>query len=152
MASFDLLQEDWTLILAAHPEFADEVEMADPHVCGLRTLAEMISRAPTAVLRQVLREVYDCRQQMAPILGLEYPHTDELSECVIASARAEWAFILAAHATYSAWLSTIDRLTCSRDTLAEAMMLAPSATIRHTLRETFCFRQVAALITRHDFT
>ncbi|MBY0240071.1 MAG: hypothetical protein K2X55_12220 [Burkholderiaceae bacterium] len=152
VGSFDLLQEDWTRILSAHPEFADEIEMIDPHVCGLTTLAELISRAPTAVLRQVLREIYDCRQQLAPILGLEFPHPDERSRCVIASASAEWAFILNAHPAYSAWLSTIDRLTCSRYTLTEAMTLAPNATIRHVLRETFCFRQVAALITTHDFT
>lgn len=152
VTSFDLLQEDWTRILSAYPEFADELEMADPHVCDLTTLAELISRAPSAVLRQVLRELYDCRQQMARIHGLEYPHNDEGSRCVITSANAEWAFILAAHPAYSARLSTIDRLTCSRYTLAEAMKLAPNATIRHALRETFCFRQVAALITTHDFT
>lgn len=151
MACFDLLQRDWALILSAHAEFADEFEMADPHVCSLTTLAEMISRAPTAVLRQVLREIYDCRRQMAALLGLGHSPVDERSNYVMTSASAEWEIILAAHPTYSAWLSTIDRLTCSRFTLAEAMALAPNVTIRHALRETFCFRQVASLITTHDF-
>jgi hypothetical protein len=149
---FDLLQQDWALILSTHPEFADEVEMTDPYVCGLATLAEMISRAPSAVLRQVLREIHDCRRRMASLLGQECSPVDQRSSYVMASANAEWEIILAAHPTYSAWLSTIDRLTCSRFTLAEAMALAPSVAIRHALRETFCFRQIASLITSHEFT
>lgn len=148
---FDLLQQDWALILSTHLEFADELEMTDPHVCGLTTLAEMISRAPSAVLRQVLREIYDCRRRMASLLGQECSPIDQRSNYVMASASAEWEIILATHPTYSAWLSTIDRFTCSRFTLAEAMALAPSVAIRHALRETFCFRQVASLITAHDF-
>lgn len=152
VANFDLLQEEWTLILSSHPEFADEVEATDPHVCDLDILVELICRAPTAVLRHVLREIYDCRKRMSSILGLENPHSDEHSTCVIATVNAEWEIVLAAHPAYSAWLGTIDRMSCSRYTLAEAMMRAPSVSIRHALRETFCFRQVAALITSHDFT
>jgi len=47
--------------------------------------------------------------------------------------------------------ANLDRFTCSRAELADAMLLAPTEPLRHALRETFCFRQIAALTTNLDF-
>lgn len=151
MANFELVQADWTRVLGSYQEFADELEDCDPHVCSFLSLAKLIARAPTAAIRQVLRETFYCRQQTTITLGLKLPQIDERMQTVLASANAEWEIILASFPTYSAWLSTIDRLTCSRRILSEAIMLAPNLAIRHALRETFCFRQVGSLITPHEF-
>jgi len=151
MAMFSTLQADWQDHLAAFPQFADELEFADPYVCGTSQLAEMIAQAPTAAIRQVLREIAYCREQMALTLGLAAVDTDERAQVVLAGANAEWEILLGAHPTFSALLSTTDRFTCSRATLSELLVHAPTCTIRHALRETFCFREVAALITAHEF-
>jgi hypothetical protein len=151
MAMFDLLQSEWQGLLGAYPHFADDMEFADPYVCSTSQLAELIAQAPTAIMRQTLREVAYCREQMSLMLGLTSADADERAQVVLAGANAEWEILLGAHPIFSAWLSTIDRFTCSRATLADAMLHAPTCTIRHALRETFCFRKVASLITAHEF-
>lgn len=151
MAQFNLLQAEWQEYLAACPQFADDFESSDPYVCDVSQLAELVAQAPTAVIRQVLRETWHCREQMAMMLDLAAPKADERAEMVLAGANAEWEILVSVHTTFSALLSTIDRLTCSRATLAELILHAPTCTIRHALRETFCFREVAALITAHKF-
>lgn len=148
---FNLLQCDWQGHLAGFPVFADDMEFADPYVCSISQLAELIAQAPTAIMRQTLREVAYCREEMALMLGLASADVDERARVVLAGSNAEWEILLGAHPTFSAWLSTIDRFTCSRATLADAILQAPTAAIRHALRETFCFRKVAALITPCDF-
>lgn len=151
MAQFNLLQAEWQEHLAASPQFADDFESADPHVCDLSQLAELVAQAPTAVIRQVLRETWHCREQMAMMLGLAAPISDERAEMVIAGANAEWEILVSVHSTFAALLNATDRLTCSRAALAELILHAPTCIIRHALRETFCFREVAALITPHKF-
>jgi hypothetical protein len=151
MARYELLQGEYQDLLNLHPQFADEVEFVDPYVCTMSQLAGLIAQAPTAVTRQTLREVAYCREQMALMLGLESADMDARSQVVLAGANAEWEIQLSLHPTFSAWLSTIDRFTCSRTMLADAMLHAPTSAIRHALRETFCFRKVASLITEHEF-
>lgn len=151
MATFGLLQAEWLRILDAYPEFADEVESTDPYVCNMSALAELIAQAPTAVARQALRETAHCREQMALMLGIVSPSADERSQLVLAGANAEWEILLGAHPIFSNWLATINCLTCSRATLSDALQHAPTDAIRHALRETFCFREVAALATSHAF-
>lgn len=150
MAMFSLLQSEWVNVLAADPEFAERVEAADPHVCDLETLAELIALAPTAAIRQVLRETAYCREQMAIALGLDHPATEGRAQLVLAGANAEWEILLGAHPEFAAWLKVCDRFTCTRAALIDGMLFAPTATIRHVLRETFCFRQIAAMITSHE--
>lgn len=152
MAMFDLVQAEWQGHLAKFPLFADEIEFADPYVCSMSQLAELVAQAPAAMMRQTLREVAYCRQQMELMLGLSHTDVDERVHLVLAGANVEWEILLSSYPTFSAWLSTIDRFTCSRTMLADAIAQAPSPTIRHALRETFCFRKVAALITAFDFT
>lgn len=151
MAMFNLMQADWALILARHPEFADKLESSDPYVCDLVSLAELIAQAPTSAVRQALREVAYCRDQMAAMLNLQQPPVDERAAVVLAGAKAEWDILLAAHPVFEACLVDLDRFTCSRAELADAMLLAPTDPLRHALRETFCFRQIAALTTAVDF-
>lgn len=151
MAMFDLVQAEWQGHLAKYPLFAEEMEFADPYVCSMSQLAELIAQAPTSAMRQTLREVAYCRQQMELMLGLSHTDVDERAQLVLAGANVEWEILLNSYQTFSAWLSTIDRFTCSRAMLADAIAQAPSAPIRHALRETFCFRKVAALITAYDF-
>lgn len=151
MAMFSLLQSEWTNTLAADPEFAERVEAADPHVCDLDTLAELIASAPTSSIRQVLRETAYCREQMEIALGLKRAPADGRAQLVLAGAHAEWEILLAAHPEFSAWLNISDRFTCSRTTLIDGMLFAPTTTIRHVLRETFCFREIAAMITEHEY-
>jgi hypothetical protein len=151
MAMFGLMQSDWRRILAAHPEFADEMDSADPYVCDLVTLAELIAQAPTSSIRQALRETAYCREQLALMLDLQQPETDERARVVIAGANAEWEILLSAHPVFEACLDNLDRFTCSRAALVDAILLAPTETLRHALRETFCFREVASLITGHIF-
>lgn len=151
MARYELLQGEYQDLLNQHPQFADDVEFVDPYVCTMSELAGLIAQAPTAVIRQTLREVAYCREQMALMLGLAAPDVDARSQVVLAGAHAEWEIQLGAHPTFAAWLSTIDRFTCSRTMLADAMLHAPTSAIRHALRETFCFRKVASLITEHEF-
>lgn len=151
MATFSLLQSEWTDILAADPEFAERVEAADPHVCDLDTLAELIALAPTCTIRQVLRETAYCREQMAIALGLGHSRADGRAQVVVAGANAEWEILLGAHPEFSAWLNVSDRFACSRDTLIDGMLFAPTTTIRHVLRETFCFREIAAMTTEHEY-
>jgi hypothetical protein len=151
MAMFDLMQADWAQLLAQHSEFADKLESSDPYVCDLVSLAEMIAQAPTSAFRQALREVAHCRDQMAAMLDLQQPQVDDRASVVIAGAKAEWDILLAAHPVFEACLSDLDRFTCSRAELADAMLLAPTEPLRHALRETFCFRQIAALTTNVDF-
>lgn len=151
MATFGLLQAEWVRILGAYPQFADDIESADPYVCSMSTLAELIAQAPTAVVRQALRETAYCREQMALMLGLVSAGADERAQLVLSGANAEWEILLAAHPSFSNWFATIDRFTCSRATLSDALHHAPTDPIRHALRETFCFREVAALATPHDF-
>lgn len=150
MATFSLLQSEWTNMLAVDPDFAERVEAADPHVCDFDTLAELIALAPTCAIRQVLRETAYCRKQMAIALGLDSPSTDGRAQLVLAGANAEWEILLGAHPEFSAWLNISDRFTCARATLIDGMLFAPTATIRHVLRETFCFREIAAMITTHE--
>lgn len=151
MAMFTLLQGEWQELIDAFPQFADDMEFADPYVCGVSQLAELIAQAPTPTIRQTLREVAYCREEMALMLGLATDAADERTHLVLAGANVEWEILLGAHPTFSAWLSTIDRFTCSRATLADAIVHAPTSAIRHALRETFCFRKVASLITTVDF-
>jgi hypothetical protein len=148
---FNLLQCDYQGHLAGFPVFADEMEFADPYVCSMAHLAELIAQAPTAVMRQTLREIAYCRQEMEVMLGLAHTEVDERTRLVLAGSNAEWEILLGAYPTFAAWLSTIDRFTCSRAMLADAILQAPTAAIRHALRETFCFRKVAALLTPYDF-
>lgn len=150
MAMFSLLQSEWTGILGADPEFAERVEAADPHVCDLDTLAELIALAPTSAIRQVLRETAYCREQIATALGLDYPPAAGRAEMVLTGANAEWEILLGAYPEFSAWLNVSDRFSCSRATLIDAMLFAPTSTIRHVLRETFCFREIAAMTTSHE--
>lgn len=150
-ATFVLLQAEWVRSLGAYPQFADEVESADPYVCSMSVLAELIAQAPTAVARQVLRETAHCREQMALMLGLVSPGADERAQLVLAGANAEWEILLSAHPSFSNGLATIDRFTCSRATLSDLIQQAPTDAIRHALRETFCFREVASLATPHAF-
>jgi len=151
MAMFDLLQAEWQGMLGAHPQFADDMEFADPYVCSMSQLAELIAQAPTAIMRQTLREVAYCREQMSMMLGLANTNSDERAQLVLAGAKAEWEILLGVHPTFAAWLSTIDRFTCSQATLADAILHAPTCAIRHALRETFCFRKVASLVTPYEF-
>jgi len=151
MAQFNLLQAEWQEHLATSPQFADDFESADPHVCDLSQLAELVAQAPTAVIRQVLRETRHCRQQLSAMLGLAAAEADERAEMVLAGANAEWEILVSVHPTFAALLSTVDRLTCPRATLVELILHAPTTTIRHALRETFCFREVASLITTYKF-
>ena len=148
---FNLLQCDWQGHIAGFPVFADDMEFADPYVCNMSTLAEMMAQAPTSIMRQTLREVAYCRQEMELMLGLARTEIDERTRLVLAGANAEWEILLSAYPTFSTWLSTIDRFTCSRAMLADAILQAPTAAIRHALRETFCFRKIAALVTPCDF-
>jgi len=150
MAMFSLLQSEWTGVLGADPEFAELVEAADPHVCDLDTLAELIALAPTSAIRQVLRETAYCREQMAIALGLDHTPAAGRAQLVLTGANAEWEILLGAHPEFSAWLNLSDRFTCSRATLIDAMLFAPTSTIRHVLRETFCFREIAAMTTAHE--
>ncbi|MFC5510995.1 hypothetical protein ACFPOU_07640 [Massilia jejuensis] len=150
MAMCSLLQSEWTSILAVDPEFAARVEDADPHVCDLDTLAELIALAPTSAIRQVLRETAYCREQMATALGLDYAPAADRAEMVLTGANAEWEILLGAHPEFSAWLNMSDRFTCSRATLIDAMLFAPTSTIRHVMRETFCFREIAAMTTSQE--
>ena len=150
MATYSLLQSEWTDILGTHREFAELVEDADPHVCDLDTLAELIALAPTSAIRHVLRETAYCREQIAIALGLKYPSAHGRARLILASASAEWEILIGAHPEFSAWLNKVDRFTCSRSTLIDAMLFAPNATIRHVLRETFCFREIAAMTTEHE--
>lgn len=151
MATFSLLQTEWTNILSEYPEFFERVEAADPHVCDLDTLAELIALAPTCAIRQVLRETAYCREQMAIALGLHYTPVDGRAQLVLTSASAEWEILLGAHPEFSAWLHISDRFACSRSTLLDAMLIAPTATIRHVLRETLCFREIAAMTAGHQY-
>lgn len=151
MAMFNLLQQDWQKHLAAFPSFADDFESADPYVCDMSQLAELAAQAPTPVIRQAVREIALCRMQMASILGLATPTTDERTKMVLAGANAEWEISISMYPTFSAWLSTMNRLTCSRAELAEIIHHAPTFIVRHALRETFCFREIASLITPHAF-
>lgn len=151
MAMFSLLQSEWTGLLGEYPEYEERVEAADPHVCSLDTLAELIALAPTSLIRQVLREVAYCREQMAIALGLGASSVDARAHLVVAGANAEWEILLSSHQEFSAWLNVSDRFTCTRSTLIDGMLFAPTGTIRHVLRETFCFREIAAMITNHEY-
>lgn len=150
MATFSLLQTEWTSILSEYPDFFERVEETDPHVCDLDTLAELIALAPTCAIRQVLRETAYCREQIATALGLDYAAAAGRAEMVLTGANAEWEILLGAHPEFSAWLNMSDRFTCSRATLIDAMVSAPTSTIRHVMRETFCFREIAAMTTSHE--
>lgn len=151
MAAFNLLQAEWQDHLASFPQFADDVEFADPYICSMSQLAELVAQAPTAILRQTLREIAYCREQMVLMLGLAPTESDERAEVVLAGASAEWEILLSVHPTFHALIGTIDRFTCSRTTLAELILHAPTSAIRHALRETFCFREVASLTTSCEF-
>ena len=151
MNTFDGLQADWIRVLAANPEFADDLASVDPYVCSLGTLAKLIAQAPTTVIRQALRETAHCREQMTLMLGLQQPEIDERTQLVLSGANAEWEILLSAHPLFEACLRTLDRFTCSRADLSDVILLAPTDAIRHTLRETFCFREVASLITTVEF-
>lgn len=150
MAMFSLLQSDWTILLGIHQEFAEQVEAADPYVCSFDTLAGLIALAPTSPIRQVLRETAYCREQMAIALGLAAPSASDRAHLVLAGANTEWEILLSGYPEFSAWLNLTDRFTCNRSTLAEGMLFAPTETFRHVLRETFCFREVAAMISDHE--
>lgn len=151
MAMFSLLQSEWTSLLGEYPEYEERVEAADPHVCSLDTLAELIALAPTSLIRQVLREVAYCREQMAIALGLGASSVDARAHLVVAGANAEWEILLSSHQEFSAWLNVSDRFTCTRSTLIDGMLFAPTGTIRHVLRETFCFREIASMTTNHEY-
>lgn len=151
MAMYSLLQSEWANLLGEHPEFAEQVEAADPYVCSLDTLAELIALAPTSAIRQVLREAAYCREQMAIALGLAAPAADDRAHLALAGANTEWEILLSAHPEFSAWLNISDRFTCTRSTLIDGMLFAPTGTIRHVLRETFCFREIAAMISNHEY-
>ncbi len=150
-AMFDLMQADWSKLMTEYPEFSDKLESSDPYICDLVDLAALIAQAPTSAFRQALREVSYCREQMESMLSLQRPSLDERASMVLAGAKAEWDILLAAHPVFKAHLATLDRFTCSRAELADVMLLAPTQTLRHALRETFCFRQVAALTTSVNF-
>lgn len=149
MAMLSLLQSEWSFHLGEHPDFAEQVEAADPHICNLDTLAELIALAPTSLIRQVLREAAYCREQMASALGLAAPAADARARLVLAGANAEWEILQSAHPEYSFWLN--DRFTCTRSMLIDGMLFAPTDTIRHVLRETFCFREIAAMVSDHQY-
>jgi len=151
MATFGLMQAEWANLVAEHPDFAEAIEFDDPYVCSLDSLAALIAQAPTSLVRQSLREVAHCRGQMDLALGLISPAAEERSQLVLAGATAEWEILLGAHPMFSAWLRVNDRFTCSRSTLIDGMLYAPCESIRHVLRETYCFRELAALATPHAF-
>lgn len=151
MAMFNLLQEDWQEHLAAFPDFAEAFESSDPYVCEMSHLAELIAQAPNTIIRQGVREIAFCRGEMARLLGIAMPATDDRTAMVLTGASNEWEISISMYPTFATWLSIIDRLACSRAELADIIRHAPTSPIRHALRETFCFREIASLITEHSF-
>lgn len=149
---FDRLQADWAEMLAVHQEFSDGLESVDPYVCDVETLADLIAHAPTSPIRHALREIAYCREQLALMLGLNEGTIGEKAQLVLGGANAEWDILLLAHPFFEACFSNLDRFTCSRAALVDAMLLAPTEVIRHVLRETYCFREVASLMTKVEFT
>jgi hypothetical protein len=150
MAIYHLAQDNWTAMLAHNPELADQLEEIDLHICPISQLADLIVQAPNSTIRQVLREVFYCRHQLALALDLAFDVTGaELS--IFDDAEAEWTELLSAHPTFASWLGSTDRFTCPRASLVDGMRFAPTPEIRQALRELFCFRETVSLATSHSF-
>lgn len=131
-----LCQEEWDSSLVDHPVFRERLEFVDGAVCDVAELVDLLRVAPTTAMRQSLRETIQYRVRNGMALPKDEPYT---------AALAEWNGVLAIYPHYAAWLNEIDRLTCSKALLCDAMRRAPSVEIRQPLRELFHLRETHAL-------
>lgn len=141
---------EWDGLLACHADFEDWMNQFDGSICTAAELAALIRKAPNDTLRHVAREMVYCRQQLALAVGYVF-HAEEEDQALFNKCEDEWQDLLAQFPKFNAWLISIDRFTCSRATLLEAIRRAPVAEIRQALREMYCFRETAALATSTRF-
>ena len=141
---------EWDGLLACHADFEDQMNHFDGSICTAAELAALIRKAPNDTLRHVAREMVYCRQQLALTVGYAF-HAEDDDLALFNQCEDEWQDLLAQFPKFNAWLVSIDRFTCSRATLLEAIRRAPAAEIRQALREMYCFRETAALATSTPF-
>jgi len=147
---FGLCVDEWSRLLSVHGDFEDCMSNFDGSICTPAELAAMITAAPTATMRQVAREMVYCRQQLALALGYAFQASDE-EQSLFNQCEDEWQDLLAQFPKFHSWLVSIDRFTCSREILLEAIRRAPAIEIRQALREMYCFRETAALANSSPF-
>lgn len=141
---------EWEGLLGCHADFEDWMNHFDGSICTASELATLITMAPNDTLRHVAREMVYCRQQLALTLGYAFQASDK-EQAVFNRCEDEWQDLLAQFPKFNSWLVSIDRFTCSRATLLEAIRRAPAAEIRQALREMYCFRETASLATSIPF-
>jgi hypothetical protein len=148
--AFERCVDEWEGLLSCHADFGDWMSNFDGSVCTATELADLITAAPNVTFRHVAREMVYCRQQLAVTLGYAF-QASEQETALFSQCEDEWQDLLAQFPRYHSWLISIDRFTCSRATLLEAIRRAPMAEIRQALREMYCFRETAALATALPF-
>jgi hypothetical protein len=141
---------EWDGLLGCNADFEDWMNHFDGSICTATELATLITMAPNDTLRHVAREMVYCRQQLALTLGYAFQASDE-EQALFNRCEDEWQDLLAQFPKFNSWLVSIDRFTCSRATLLEAIRRAPAAEIRQALREMYCFRETASLATSIPF-
>lgn len=151
VALYKKCEREWESLISQHEDFATVLDEKDTLVCSLDELAVLIKAAPDPTIRHALREVSKCRRDVMMALGLRIVATATSLE-VFAQCDQEWDDLLDMHPMFKRWFALRDRLTCSEQTVRDAIRMAPTVAIRQAMRQHYLFRMTVALHTHFDFS